>query len=184
MKPTEILMEEHRVIERVLTALEKAASRLSRGEDVYLRFFSGTTALISGFADSYHYKKEEKVLYPALVENGLPKDTGPVAMMLAEHEEGRRLAQRLRQVTERFQAGDVKVRDQVVLSAMGYVSLLRRHMDKEDKVLFPLVANVIPVDRQAQIIEAFERFEREENGAELHEKYYGMAERLVRECVR
>ncbi len=184
MKPTEILMEEHRVIERVLIALEKAASRLSRGETVYLRFFSGTSALIYGFNDSYHYKKEEMVLYPALVENGLDKDSGPVAMMLAEHEEGRKLAHRLQLVTERFQTGDVKVRDQVVLSALGYVSLLRRHMNKEDNVLFPLVEKVIPTDRQEQMIEAFERFEREENGAELHEKYYGMAERLVQECVR
>jgi hemerythrin-like domain-containing protein len=184
MKPTEVLMEEHRVIERVLIALEKAASRLSRGEDVYLRFFSGTSALIYGFADSYHYKKEEQVLFAALVENGFPRETGPVALMLAEHEEGRRLGQRLRQVSERFQAGDVKMRDQVVLSALGYVSLLRRHMEKEDKQLFPLVEKIIPVERQNLIIDAFDRFEREENGAELHEKYYGMAERLLQECVR
>ncbi len=43
---------------------------------------------------------------------------------------------------------------------------------------------VIPVERQDSIIEAFDRFEREENGTELHEKYYGMAERLVQECIR
>jgi hemerythrin-like domain-containing protein len=184
VKPTEVLMEEHRVIERVLIALEKAASRLSRGEDVYLRFFSGTTALIYGFADSYHYKKEEQVLFAALIENGFPRKTGPVALMIAEHEEGRRLGQRLRQVTERFQSGDIKVRDQVVLSALGYVSLVRRHMDKEDKLLFPLVEKVIPVDRQDRMIEAFNRFEQEENGPELHEKYYRMAERLVQECIR
>jgi hemerythrin-like domain-containing protein len=184
MKPTEVLMEEHRVIERVLIALERAASRLSRGEDVYLRFFSGTSALINGFADSYHYKKEEKVLFAALIENGFPKETGLIAVLIAEHEEGRRLSDRLRLVTERFQGGDVKVRDQVVLSALGYVSLLRRHMEKEDKLLFPLVEKVIPVDRQDQIIEAFNRFEQEENGPELHEKYYGMADRLVQECVR
>jgi hemerythrin-like domain-containing protein len=104
--------------------------------------------------------------------------------MIAEHEEGRRLGLRLRQATERFQAGDVKVRDQVVLSALGYVSLVRRHIDKEDKLLFPLVEKVIPVERQDSIIEAFDRFEREENGTELHEKYYGMAERLVQECIR
>jgi hemerythrin-like domain-containing protein len=184
MKPTEVLMEEHRVIERVLIALEKAASRLSRGEEVYLRFFSGTSALIYGFADSYHYKKEEKVLYEALFKNGFPRETGPVAVMIAEHEEGRRLGQRLRQATERFQGGDVKVRDQVVLSAWGYVSLLRRHMEKEDRLVFPMVEQVIPVDKQDWIVEAFDRFERDENGVELHEKYYGMAERLVQECVR
>ena len=184
MKPTEVLMEEHRVIERVLVALEKAVSRLSRGEDVYLRFFSGTSALINGFTDSYHYKKEEKVLFAALVENGLPKETGPIAAMVAEHEEARHLAQRLRLFTERFQAGDVKVRDQVILSALAYISLLRRHMDKEDNLLFPLMDKVIPADRQDQLLEAFDRFELEENGPELHEKYYGMAERLVQECIR
>jgi hypothetical protein len=27
-------------------------------------------------------------------------------------------------------------------------------------------------------------FEREENGAEVEEKYYGLADRLVMECVR
>jgi hemerythrin-like domain-containing protein len=47
-----------------------------------------------------------------------------------------------------------------------------------------MVEKVIPADRQDQIIEAFNRFEQAENGSELHEKYYGMAERLVQECVR
>lgn len=184
MKPTEILMEEHKVIERVLTALEKAVSRLSRGEEVYQRFFSGTSTLINGFNDSYHHRKEERVLVPALVAYGLPRDTGPVGMMLQEHEEGRRLAQRLYQVIERFQAGDSNTRDQVVLSALGYISLLRRHMQNEESNLFPMVEKIIPADRQQQIIEAFERFEHEVNGPEMHEKYYGMADRLVQECVR
>ncbi len=184
MRPTEILMEEHRVIERVLTALEKAASRLSRGEDVYLRFFSGTSTLIHGFNDSYHYKKEEQVLLPVLIENGMPQDSGPIATILAEHEEGRRLAQRLRQVIDRYQSGDINARDQVILSALAYVSLLRRHMYKEDHALFPMVEKIIPPEQQIRLIEAFDRFEREANGAELHEKYYGMADRLVQECVR
>ena len=62
MNVTEKLMQEHRVIERVLYALERAATRLSRGEDVYLRFFIGTSVLINEFANSYHHKKEEAVL--------------------------------------------------------------------------------------------------------------------------
>jgi hemerythrin-like domain-containing protein len=184
MKPTEVLIEEHRVIEQVLMALEKAASRLSRGENVYLRFFSGTSTLINGFADSYHHKKEERILFPALVANGLPKDSGPVAAMLADHEEGRKLAHRLRQVTERFQGGDINARDQVVLSALAYVSLVRRHMQREESILFPLVEKVIPAERQQKMLADFEHFEQEENGPEMHDKYYGMAERLVQECVR
>jgi hemerythrin-like domain-containing protein len=184
MKPTEILVEEHRVIEQVLAALEKAAARLSRGETVYLRFFSGTSTLIHGFEDSYHHRKEERILVPALIANGLHRDTGPVAVMLSEHEEGRRLANRLRQVTERFQSGDASARDQVVLTALAYVSLARRHIKQEEMVLFPLVEKLIPAERQQRMLEEFERFENEVNGPEMHEKYYGMADRLVQECAR
>jgi hemerythrin-like domain-containing protein len=184
MKPTEILMEEHRVIERVLTALERAAGRLSRGEEVYLRFFIGTSVFIKNFVDDYHHKKEEGVLFPALVENGLNDEAGPVAMMLAEHEEERRLSQRMRQMTERLQAGDAHARDLVIQSGLGYVRLVRQHIIKEDNVLFPVADKVIPVNQQDQIIEAFNRIKYVEDGEELHAKYYGLADRLVQECIR
>jgi hemerythrin-like domain-containing protein len=184
MKVTEKLMQEHRVIERVLFALERAATRLSRGEDVYLRFFIGTSVLINGFTNSYHDKKEEAVLLPVMYEHGLPKDSGLVAMMLAEHEESQRLSHRLRQATERLQSGDIRARDQVVLSALGYVSLIRRHIKEEDEVLFPLIEKILSPEQQQRISEALVRFENEENGMEVEEKYYGLADRLVLECVR
>ncbi len=184
MKATDILMEEHRVIERVLTALERATHRLSRGEEVYLRFFTGTTVFIKGFTDACHHKKEEVVLFPALVENGLPKDSGPVAVMLAEHEEGRRLAQGMRQATERFQAGDIRMRDTLVQNAKAYINLLRQHISKEDKVLFPMADKVIPAAQQEQVLSAFERYDLDENGEGIQEKFYGLAERLEKECLR
>ena len=39
MKATEILMDEHRVIERVIAALETAANRLSSGQAFPIDFF-------------------------------------------------------------------------------------------------------------------------------------------------
>lgn len=184
MKATEILMEEHRVIERVLNALEKAANRLSRGEDVYLRFFTGTAVFIKGFADGCHHKKEEGVLFPALIQNGLSKESGPIAVMLTEHEEARQLAQMLRQSVERLQSGELRKRDAVVQNATAYIKLLRQHISKEDSVLFPLADKVIPLTQQEQILDAFSQFERDETGEGVHEKYYGLAGRLEKECLR
>lgn len=184
MEATEILMEEHRVIERVLYALEKAVGRLNHGEDVYLRFFIGTSVFIRDFADNSHHRKEESALFPALIENGMDKNSGPIAVMLAEHEEGRRLTQRMRQVTERLQAGDLRARDLVVQCGTEYIRLLRQHMNKEDKILFPMAEMVIPTNQQYRIVEAFDHFQPEAPGEQFHEKYYGLANRLVQECVR
>ncbi len=184
MKATEMLMEEHRVIERVLNALERAINRLGRGEEVYLRFFTGTSVFIKSFTDGCHHKKEERVLFPALVENGMSNEEGPVAVMLAEHEEGRQLAHGIRLATERFQAGDLRMRESLVQNSRAYISLIRQHILKEDKVLFPMADKVIPAAKHEKILSDFEKFDRDESGEDIHEKYYGLAERLERECLR
>lgn len=184
MKATEILMEEHRVIERVLTALERASSRLSKGEDVYLRFFTGTTVFIKNFADGCHHQKEEGILFPAMVENGLSKQTGPLAVMLVEHEEGRRLTQKMRQAIEHLQTRDDAGRNELVQNAMGYVKLLRQHIYKEDNILFPMADKVIPTAQQQQILDAFKLVERDQMGDDIYEKYLGLAQRLEQECLR
>jgi hemerythrin-like domain-containing protein len=177
-------MEEHREIERVINALERAIKRLARGDEVYLRFFSGTAVFIRGFVDGCHHKKEEDVLFPALVEHGLSAESGPVAVMLAEHEEGRKLAQEMRQAFERLQAGDQRKRGELVEKATAYIKLLRQHIQKEDHVLFPMADQIIPLPQQEQIEHAFETFENDESGENLHEKYYGLAKRLENECLR
>ena len=89
MKATEILMSEHRVIERVIQAMETAATYLQLGGDVRPGFFIEAADFIKHFADGCHHKKEEGVLFTALAENSLPVNGGPVGVMLSEHEQGR-----------------------------------------------------------------------------------------------
>lgn len=184
MRATEILMEEHRAIERVLSSLERATNRLSRGEEVYLRFFCGCSTFFKRFVDNCHHMKEERFLFPALVENGLPGETGPIAIMLAEHAQGRLLAQVLDESTLQFQAGDVRMRNEVINSATGYIKLFRQHIYKEEHVLSPLADKVISISQQASLAQFFESVEREDFGEDIHEKYFGLAERLEKESVR
>jgi hemerythrin-like domain-containing protein len=178
MKATEILMEEHRVIERVLDALEKAANKLSSGQAVPADFFLKAADFIKNFADGCHHKKEEGVLFVALVENGMSKESGPVAVMLAEHEQGRIFTRAMRAGAEQLQSGDSTAASQIAQNALGYVSLLRQHIQKEDRILFPMAEQVIPGGRHVQVAEAFEHVEHEETGEGVHEKYLGIAAEL------
>ena len=183
MQATEILMEEHQVIMRVLAALEKSARRLEAGEPVQAAFFVESADFIKGFADGCHHKKEEGVLFPAMIEAGLPKDAGPVAVMLAEHEEGRRLTRGMRQAAEKLAQGEQAARQEITSNAMGYVHLLRQHIQKENYILFPMADKIIPPDRQPQVNADFDRIEHEETGEGVHEKYLALAERLEQQAV-
>jgi len=184
MKPTEILKEEHRVIERVMVALERGVNRLSRGEEVYLRFFYGTAFFFKGFEDGCHHGKEERVLFPALRGNGFSEGSSVVAVMLAEHAEGRQLAQMMRLALERFQAGDERYRAAVIKHALEYVRLLRQHIQKEDSLLFPIVDQHIPSPHQELLLDGFRQFDHDASGDGVHEKYFEMAARLETEWLR
>jgi len=181
MKATDMLMEEHRVIERVLTSLEIAAARLQADQPVRTGFFDDAADFIKGFADGCHHLKEEQVLFRALVDHGVSQEGGPVGVMLAEHQEGRDLTAAMRLATRQLQAGDPTARRDLATAARRYAALLRAHIAKEDEVLFPLADRVIPPAEQDRVFERFEQVEHEETGAGVHERYLALADALQRE---
>ncbi len=181
MKATQILMEEHRVIERVLNTLEVSAAKLEQGQHVRPGFFIEATDFVKGFADGCHHMKEEGVLFKAMNAKGVPSEGGPIGVMLAEHEMGRGYTRALREAALRLQNGDLTAVDAVIENARGYAALLRQHIYKEDNILFPLADKVVPPEEHDSIFEGFEHVEHEETGEGVHEKYLALAEALEKE---
>jgi len=183
MEATEILKAEHRVIERVLAALETAAGRLAAGQAVDPAFFLQAAEFVKGFADGCHHKKEEGVLFPAMEAAGIPAEGGPIAVMLAEHQEGRRLTAVMRAGAEKLLAGDIAARESVTQNALNYVALLRQHIDKEDHVLFPMADQAIQGSAERQVATAFDHVEHEDAGEGVHERFLALAESLERQVA-
>jgi len=181
VKATEVLMDEHRVIERVIAVLETGANKLEEGVPVRPRLFIEAAEFIKGFADGCHHQKEEGVLFQSMVAFGIPIEGGPIGVMLAEHEQGRAFARGLRSAAQRLEAGDAASVEDVITNARGYARLLRQHIMKEDQILFPLADRVLPPAEQDRVLEGFEHVEHAETGAGVHEKYLALAEKLGRE---
>ena len=183
MEATRILMAEHRVIELVIHALEEGAQSLERGREVRPGFFMDAADFIMGFADGCHHKKEEGILFKAMVGNGVPAEGWPVGVMLYEHERERAFARAIRTAALRL-AADPSARRAVIHNARGYSSMLKQHIQKEDEVLFPMADRFIPLEKQEQVTKAFETIEHEEIGEGVHEKYLALAEALDQEAAR
>lgn len=181
--PTDILMQEHRLIEHVLDALETAADQMERRQAVRPGFFLDAADFIAGFADGCHHRKEEGVLFGALRDSGMPVAGGPIELMLDEHEQGRRLTRGMRDAARRLEGSDDDAdRRSLITNARGYVALLREHIIKEDEMLFPMADELLSAERQDQVRQGFERVERDDMGAGAAEKFQALADKLGREA--
>lgn len=174
----EILREEHALIEDVLDSLERGARRLGNGSTMPAEFFVDAVDFIRGFADDAHHRKEEGVLFKAMARHGFSGESGPVAMMLYEHNEARRFTGSLSEAAERLRRGDEAAREDVITYALAYVRLLRQHIMKENHILFDLAERVIPAAEHGELETGFEKVERDELAPGMHEKYRALASSL------
>jgi hemerythrin-like domain-containing protein len=173
MKATEILMAEHRVIEQVLNCLEKLAERCEAGEILDRTSALAALDFFRHFADRCHHGKEEGHLFPLLEARGLPREGGPTGVMLAEHEEGRRL------IGAMISAVRENGPREFACYARAYVGLLREHIRKEDHCLFPMAARALSVGDVESLARSFQNVESAEMGEGTHEHYLGLANDLA-----
>lgn len=162
--PIQQMMDEHRVIERVLDALEAAADR-----DVALDFYSKAVDFIANFADGLHHAKEEERFFPVLEQKGIPRDGGPIGVMLAEHEMGRGFVARMRAGIE------AEDRDAVRAASLEYAALLRAHIQKEDQVLFPMGRMRLS---EGEVAAVRARFDEVDAAGEIRGRYEKLCEDL------
>lgn len=132
---TASLRRDHDLIEKVARAMEAAASMLRRGVDVPAPVIGQVVEFTGGFAGACHHGKEEDSLFPALERAGMPSRTGPIAVMLAEHERSREIAGRMERAAASYRA-DGSQRAELAAAMEEYASHISRHIWKENNRLF------------------------------------------------
>ena len=152
---TTALVDEHRLILRMLTVLERNASLTGEGKHTDYRFYLGAVDFIRNYADRFHHAKEEDVLFEALVANGMPRQNSPVAAMLLEHEQGRVFVRAMEEAAQAALRGEPGQDGVIAANALGYLELLREHIAKEDEILYPLAERLIPDSMRDGIIAAY-----------------------------
>jgi len=172
-KAIDELTHDHDAILSALDILDAMVGKLgsagapSAGD---LRSFIG---FLKEFADTCHHGKEEGILFPALTDAGMPKQGGPVAVMLSEHVQGRTLIQQMEKAVS--SAVDVSAFTQ---AAQGYAALLRAHIAKENDVLFPMAERFLASPELDRIKARFTQHEETVIGHGRHEELHAMLKEL------
>ncbi len=159
--PVIALLAEHDEILKVLGAFEtwEAGVHATRKEErfglrQFLQFFMD-------FADGYHHVKEERVLFPAMRRFGFAQEPGPVDIMTSEHEQGRQMIGRLSILASQSEPWSPRCFTEIHSLVQSYVVLLRHHIDKESKVLYPMVEANLPPAAWEHIAQRFDAIDEE-----------------------
>ena len=165
--PTQVLMAEHELILEALDALERKVAAIRAGTAPDRAYFEKAVRFLREFADKCHHGKEENLLFKRMTERGFPVQSGPIAVMLSEHEAGRAYIRGIADGAAKL-GTDPAAADRIAENARGYIDLLRAHIGKENNVLFPMADRTLSPEDQGHLAKEFERFEIEETGAGVH----------------
>jgi hemerythrin-like domain-containing protein len=173
---THALVDEHRLILRMIALLEKNAPATAAGSFRDWQFYLDAVDFVRNYADRYHHAKEEDVLFEALVANGMPRQNSPVAAMLMEHDHGRAFVAAMEAAAREALAGKEGQGAVIAENALAYAELLRGHIEREDTILYPLAERVVSDALRPGIIAGYESAETR-TPDDFADRYRAMVER-------
>lgn len=154
-RPSTVLRAEHQVILRVIGVLQRLVSRSQRGEGFELEALTRCVEFFRLFADACHHAKEEDLLFPVLEKSGIPKENGPIGVMLYEHGLARQYTKEMGEALQAKGVGASDAEKMFHVAAQQYIELLTNHIHKEDNILFNMGDQVMTDDDQEILCDKF-----------------------------
>ncbi|HXG06353.1 MAG TPA: hemerythrin domain-containing protein [Nitrososphaera sp.] len=145
---TESLRRDHNLIEKMLRALDTTTALLKSGKIIPAAILEQVIDFTKNFTIVCHHGKEEDSLFPALENSGMPREGGPIARMLFEHEVTKQLAAKMEESARNYlQSG---TSDALVSDIKAYIDHVALHLAKENHRLF-MMADMILQGKSQQV---------------------------------
>jgi hemerythrin-like domain-containing protein len=171
MNSINLMMEEHQYILRMLSVVRNACFRILKGEEINYEDFNLMIDFIRNYADAHHHGKEEKLLFQEMVTHLGPLGNKLITNgMLIEHDFGRLYIRELAEALDRVKAGDEMSKLDVIANAVGYTHLLKRHIEKEDSVVYTFAERQLSKEILDKVDTETEEFEKsaKSHGTQKH----------------
>lgn len=131
---TASLRRDHDLIEKVIKAMESTIQLLTDGKQIPESILLPVIDFSKNFTDVCHHSKEENSLFPALEQAGMPRNMGPIAMMLMDHERSREIGKEMESSAKDYISSGNSTK--LISDMQQYVEHITEHLWKENNRLF------------------------------------------------
>jgi hemerythrin-like domain-containing protein len=164
--PTEDLMREHGVLNRVLLVYDHFIYQIDQKQDYKSELVTAAASIIRSFVEDYHERQEEQFLFPRFEKAGVLTDLVPI--LKAQHQAGRKLTDQAMNLAKARGAND---RASLAQALRQFVRMYRPHEAREDTVLFPELRKIVSAHEFDALGEQFEANEHKQFGVDGFELY-------------
>ena len=156
ISPTEDLMQEHGVLNRVLLIYDHFLRLLVAKKEINPGLLGDAASIIRKFIEDYHEKQEEQFLFPRFEKAG--KQVELVQTLRTQHQQGGIITSNILQIAKRPK---LSVDETTELSGLlsSFVTMYRPHEAREDTVLFPAFRTIVSKNEYDSLGEDFEKNE-------------------------
>jgi hemerythrin-like domain-containing protein len=145
----EILLEEHRNIDKLLLVLAQELEVFDRSEVPDYEILRAVIEYFEDYPESCHHPKEDLVFEKLKLRD--PAEANRVGDAEAEHQIETNRLRRFSQAVEDILAGREFLRQIFHNVAHDFIKHQRQHMEKEERLLFPAAAKALRPEDWAQI---------------------------------
>jgi hemerythrin-like domain-containing protein len=152
----EILVDEHKLIVRGLDLLTTAAEKIVRNQNPPKEFFEKAADFTLNFTNKFHHFKEEIVMFGLLAQKQEGEIDAEIERLRRQHEA---LHDYMNEISKSLDAYgkniDAEVR-RLHRNLSEYIETLRRHINAENRIFYPLVERTLTEDEMARLMEEFD----------------------------
>jgi len=176
MKIFDVLRNEHEIIRQKLADAEREGSYIGETGKVHRAALEDFLSFCKEYVSDYHQAREERYLFSKMRERS-KEEYDPVVVMLAEHDLCRKMLKLMAEILPGTEdAGGIKAdvssypdgsefccsmtpgssADMLLDNLSTYINLLRKHIHREDEIIFPLGEMLLTPEELDDIERAFE----------------------------
>jgi hemerythrin-like domain-containing protein len=179
VKPTDILVNEHRIIEQVLNCLERMVERCASEGRLAEAPAREAIDFFRAFAECAHLAKEEAHLFPLVAGTKCPRGCHPSELTTRKHQHGHTHLQAMEEAIDGAAVGEKASIKRFVQHGQDYITLLMKYIENEEDWLFPQADRVLDEAKQRSLAERLQRDESDERCGGPREQYVAIANRLA-----